>query len=139
MAEAVVKGDFTVSADELWELVGDFGNVSWIQGASKFEIEGDGPGMFRVFYVGDSPPVRERLESIDAATKTITYTIPEGIPFPVKNYHSTMTVTAAGSGSQLEWKCSCDPDGVSEEEATATVLGMYGAMMGWLKAAVGSD
>ena len=139
MAEVVVKGDFTVLADKLWEVVRDFGNVNWIQGVTKYELEGTGPGMFRVFYVGDVPPIRERLESVDEATKTITYTIPEGIPFPVKNYHSTMTVTAAGSGCQLEWKCSSDPDGVSEEEASAAVLGMYGVMMGWLKAEVGSD
>lgn len=138
MAEAAVKGDFTISADKLWEVVRDFGNVSWMQGVSECKLEGEGPGMFRVISAGDGPPIRERLETVDEATKTLTYTIPEGIPFPVKNYHSTMTVTAAGSGSQLEWKCSCDPDGVSEEEASATVQGMYGAMMGWLKAGVGS-
>ncbi len=139
MTQTVVKGDFTVSADKLWEVVRDFGNVSWMQGIEKHEIEGEGPGMFRVFYVGDAPPVRERLETVDEASKTLTYTIPEGIPMPVKNYHSTMTITAAGSGSQLEWKCNCDPDGVSEKETAAIIEGMYGAMMGWLKAGVGSD
>ena len=61
MADAIVKGDFTVSADKLWELVRDFGNVSWIQGVTKVELEGEGPGMFRVFHVGDGPAVRERL------------------------------------------------------------------------------
>ncbi len=139
MAEVVVKGDFSVLADKLWEVVRDFGNVNWIQGVTKYELEGTGPGMFRVFYVGDGPAVRERLETTDDATKTVTYTIPEGIPFPVTNYHSTMTVSAAGSGCQLEWKCNCEPDGVSEGEASAIVEGMYGTMIGWLKAEVGSD
>ena len=139
MAEVVVKGDFSVLADKLWEVVRDFGNVTWIQGVTKVELEGEGPGMFRVFHVGDGPAVRERLESVDEESKTITYTIPEGIPFPVKNYHATMTVSAAETGCQLEWKCRCDPDGVSEEKASATVEGMYGVMLGWLKAAVGSD
>ena len=110
MAEAIVKGGFTVSADKLWKLVRDFGDISWIQGVAKVELEGEGPGMFRVIYAGDGPPVRERLETLDDATKTITYTIPEGIPFPVKNYHATMTVSAAETGCQLEWKCRCDPD-----------------------------
>jgi len=139
MAEVIVKGDFTVSADKLWDLVSDFGNVRWIQGVTKHELEGEGPGMFRVFYVGDGPAVRERLETVDEARKTVTYTIPEGIPFPVTNYHATMTVSAVGSGCQLEWKCGCEPDGVSEAEVSAIFEGMYATMIGWLKAEVGSD
>lgn len=139
MAEVVAKGDFTIPAEKLWEVVRDFGNVSWIPGIAECKLEGEGPGMFRVLTAGDGPPVRERLESVDDATLTLVYTIPEGIPFPVQNYHSTMKITPAGNGCQLEWTCRFEPDGVSDDEARAIVEGMYGTMMGWLKAGVGSD
>ncbi|MCH2170134.1 SRPBCC family protein [Myxococcota bacterium] len=139
MAQATVSGEFSVSADVLWTLVRDFGNVSWMQGATSTDVEGEGPGMFRVFHVGDAPPVRERLETVDEENRTITYTIPEGIPMPVKNYHSTMRVSGDSVASRLEWIGKCDPDGVTEAEAAATVEGMYQAMIGWIKEALGSD
>ena len=139
MAAVVVRSEFGVSADALWKLVGDFGNVSWMQGISQHEIEGQGPGMVRVFHVGDAPPVREQLEAVDEQSRTLTYTIPEGIPFPVLNYRAKMVVSETAAGSLLEWSCSCDPDGVSDKEASAIIEGMYGAMVGWLKSALGSD
>ena len=132
MAKAVVKRDYKVSADELWAVVGDFGNTAWVQGASDTEIEGSGVGMVRVFKMGDDPGIREKLETIDHASRTLTYSIGDNLPMPVKNYMSKMVVTAAGDGCQLEWSCTCDPDGVSEEEAAASVEGMSGAMTGWI-------
>ena len=138
MAEAVVKSEFTVSADLLWNLVRDFGNVSWMQGVNEVELEGAGPGMVRVLHVGDGPPIRERLDTVDEGTKTITYTIPQGIPFPVLHYKSKMAVAETDTGCLLEWSCTCEPDRISEGEATATIEGMYGAMVAWIKSALGS-
>ena len=96
MAQTTVKAEIAVSADKLWALVRDFGNVPWIPGGDEATVEGEGVGMVRVLMGG---AVRERLESIDEGGKQIGYTIDEGLPVPAKDYHATMVVSAAGAES----------------------------------------
>lgn len=130
MAIFEAKGEIAVPAEKLWAAVRDFGSVGWIQGISDVKIVGSGPGMTRIF----NGAVHEKLESIDDARRTLTYTIPQGLPLPVKNYHSTMTVEASGAGrSQLTWTCRAEPDGVPEEQARQAVAGMYQVMIGWIR------
>ena len=132
MAKARVKQEIAAPADAVWKLVADFGNVSWFPGATA-KLEGKGPGMLRIF-TGPKGEIRERLESVDEAKRTLVYTIPQGVPFPVKNYRATMLVTEAGKGAcSLEWTCSCDPDGATEAEAVGAIEGMYGMMIGWMR------
>ncbi len=131
MAKVTVSSEFPVSEAKLWELVSDFGNVGWLPGAPSPKIEGSGPGMIR--YLGENGEIHERLESVDKATKTVVYSIPVGIPFPVTGYRATMKVSGAGSGgSRLDWSCEMEPNGVSEEEACKILDGMYNTMMGWI-------
>ena len=60
------------------------------------------------------------FETVDEAGRTISYTIPEGLPMPVKDYRATMRVADAGAGkSALDWSCTFAPDGVGEAEAQA--------------------
>ena len=137
MARVTVKESLGFPAQQVWELVSDFGNVSWFQGLAKAEVQGQGPGMVRVMYAGDNPPIRERLESIDARRRTLTYTIPENIPFPVSDYRATMTVRESGAGaSELEWSCELTPKGIPEAQAVAMLEGMYKTMIGWLREAL---
>jgi hypothetical protein len=132
MAKARVKQDLAAPADVVWKLVADFGNVAWFPGATA-KLEGRGPGMVRIF-AGPNGEIRERLESLDDAKRTLTYTIPQGVPFPVENYRATMAVADAGKGRcTLEWTCTCDPKGVSDAEATGAIEGMYGMMIGWMR------
>lgn len=136
MGEYTVEEEVGVSAERLWELIADFGNVAWIEGIDKAEIEGEGPGMVRIM----NGEVREQLETLDPASMTLTYTIPSGLPLPVKNYHSTMQVKAEGADRcRLTWTCRADPDGVTDEQARQTMTGMYGAMIGWLRSYLGAS
>jgi hypothetical protein len=130
MAIFEAKGEIAVPAEELWAVVRDFGGVGWIQGISDVKVVGSGPGMTRIF----NGAIHETLESVDDTRRILTYTIPRGLPLPVKNYHSTMKVEAAGAGkSQLTWTCRAEPDGVPEEQARQAVVGMYQAMIGWIR------
>lgn len=131
MAEVSVKREVEVSAEKLWAVVEAFGDISWMPAGTHAELEGEGPGMARVIGAGDQS-IREVLESCDADTRTLVYTIPENLPFPVTDYRSTMIVRESGGGSELEWSCSFEPDGVPEAEASATIEGMYGVMIGWV-------
>jgi carbon monoxide dehydrogenase subunit G len=133
MARIQVKQELAVPADKLWNLVADFGNVPWIPGGDAVKLEGKGPGMLRIF-AGPNGEIRERLESVDAGRKSLVYTIPQGVPFPVTGYRATMAVADAGKGkSTLTWTCECQPAGVSEAEASKMIEGMYGMMIGWIR------
>ncbi len=132
MGNATVKKSIPAPADKLWALVADFGDTSWMPGGGgSVEVQGSGPGMARIINAGDTK-IREVLETCNAAERTLVYTIPEGVPFPVENYRSTMTVTGDENGSELEWTCSFEPNGATDAEATAMIEGMYGTMIGWI-------
>ena len=136
MIEVLVKESIAAPADRLWQLVGKFGEVSWMNGVSRSEIDGSGVGMVRSLYVGDGAPVREQLESLDEAARRIGYTITQGNPLPVKDYHAAVQVVAEGpERSRLEWGCRCEANGVPEAEARTAVEGMYGVLIGWVRAA----
>ena len=133
MASAGVKQPIPAPADRLWALIADFGDTSWMPGGGgDVTLEGEGPGMARIIRAGDQQ-IREELVSVDPATRTLVYTIPEGVPFPVDGYRSTVVVTGDDSGSELEWRCEFEPAGVSEDEAVQMIQGMYGTMIGWVR------
>jgi hypothetical protein len=137
MARVSVKESLGFPAQQVWELIADFGNTSWFQGLEKSEVQGSGPGMVRRMYAGGNPPIEERLESLDPKTRTLRYTIPKNVPFPISDYRSTMRVRETGPGtSELEWSCELTPKGVPEAQALAMLEGMYKTMIGWLRDAL---
>ena len=132
MTTVSITADFEVGAERLWQVVADFGNVSWIPGMTDVAVEGPGPGMTRFLPAGDGP-IHERLEAIDDAARRLEYSIPENIPFAVTDYRATMQVSDSEAGSRLVWSCECTPDGISEDEARATIEGLYQMMAGWIR------
>jgi hypothetical protein len=133
MATARVTRELDVSADALWKLVSSFGDTSWMPGGAQVTVRGSGPGMERRIAAGPDKVIRERLEFVDAASRTLVYTIPENVPFPVKDYRATMRVRAKGTGSELDWSATFEPAGASEAEARKAIEGMYGVMVGWIR------
>ena len=95
--------ELDVPADALWKLVAAFGDTSWMPAGAQVTLHGSGPGMERRIAAGQGKVIRERLEFADAASRTLVYTIPENVPFPVKDYRATMRVRAKGDGSELDW------------------------------------
>jgi hypothetical protein len=137
MARVSVKESLGFPAQQVWERISDFGDTSWFQGLTKAEVQGRGPGMVRLMYAGDNPPIEERLESLDPETRTLRYTIPKNIPFPVTDYRATMRVRETGPRvSELEWSCEITPQGIPEAQAVAMLEGMYKTMIGWLRDAL---
>ena len=135
MSEFRIEGDFEISADALWEVVSNFGDVSWLPGDPDFESEGEGVGMIRTIRTPPLPTVRERLDAIDDAGRAIHYSVIDGIPMPVRDYHATMKVVDLGGGrSRLEWSSTWEPDGVSEKRARAAVQAVYTGVLGFVKA-----
>jgi len=68
----------------------------------------------------------ETLEQHDDGRMSYTYTMEDGGPLPVAGYRSTITVSADGAGSQVEWRgdFSAAP-GTADGDATQTMRGVY--------------
>jgi hypothetical protein len=131
MAETNVTRTLDADPDALWNVVRDFGNVPWIPGGENAEIRGDGVGQVRIFD-GPNGKVHEHLTARDDDARSLTYVIPEGVPFPVTGYTSTMVVSDDGGKGRLSWSCAFEPDGASEDEAAQAIQQMYGVMIGWI-------
>ena len=136
MAIARVTRTLDVPADALWRLVAAFGDTSWMPAGTQVTVQGSGPGMERRINAGPGKVIRERLEFADTASRKLVYTIPENVPFPVRDYRATLQVREKGTGSELEWSASFEPVAASEGEARKAIEAMYGVMIGWLEARV---
>ena len=133
MGKTRVKQNVDVPVETLWGLIADFGDMSWLpDGGANVRTEGSGPGMARLIAAGDKT-IREELVSIDPETRTLVYTIPENVPFPVTSYRATIRVGESGGGSEIDWSCSFEPVGVSDTQASELIQGMYGTMIGWIR------
>lgn len=134
MARTSVKQLLDVPAERLWALLADFGNVPWMHiPEGGVRVEGQGPGMVRIIPAGDRE-IRERLESSDDKTRTLVYTIPEGLPLPVSDYRAQVRVQEApDGGAEIEWACEFEPDGVDEAAAAPMIQALYGTMIGWIR------
>ena len=133
MGQAQVKETIAAPAEKVWAVIADFGDTSWMPGGGgNVELVGSGPGMARIINAGDQK-IHEVLESADDASQTLVYTIPEGVPFPVTDYRSTIQVTGDASSSELAWGCTFEPDGVDEAQVTTMIEGMYSTMVGWVR------
>lgn len=132
MIDVTVSRDYNVPAARVWALLADFGNISWAPGMDKVKVEGSGVGMVRRIDMGDFEVV-EKLESLDHATMRFSYSIPQ-MPMPVTDYRAGGHVVATGPDScRVDWSCTATPTGISEQEATEMVKGLYAQLLGWVQ------
>ncbi len=122
MAEGVVEETIDAPPDAVWEKIGNFGGLDEIFPAiESIRLEGDD----RVLSMGGNE-VRERLLSRDDATRTLVYSIVEGIP--LEEHQATVTVEALGDGSKVTWKYEVVP-----AEMVQVLEGAYKGILANLK------
>jgi len=129
-----VQHDFDYPADRVWDMLGNFGDIGWCVGIERTELSGSGPGMVRRIHMpGMSAPIEEVLESMDTAARTFSYSIPRGNPMPITNYLATVRVEDLdGKRCRVNWSAVGEATGMSGEEASAILSGVYAQMLGWL-------
>ncbi len=133
MIEVSVEREFEFGAETVWAVFADFGNVSWVPGVEKVELEGEGIGMIRHLTVPVFPPLHERLEALDHEAKVLEYSIPSVQYIGVKNYHARVQVFDGGSGRcRVTISCVAEAEGMSEAEASTKTGAFYEAMLGWI-------
>lgn len=122
------EAEINANADELWELVGEFGGLqNWHPAVVSSELTGTGmdAGDKRVLMLGDGGKIHETLQSWDNDKHEYSYVITES-PLPVENYSSTLSVRPAGENkSVFTWSSTFDAKGASDEEAVKAITGVY--------------
>jgi len=125
MAEGAVDAAVKAPPDEVWKLVGDFGGIKeYFPGIESCRLEGDDRviGLFGM-------EIRERLLARDDASRTLTYSVVDGVP--IESHTATISVEPEGDGSRVIWAYTVTPDemaavfGDSYKNALAAIEGSF--------------
>ncbi len=87
--------------DEVWSAIGSF-DLSWHPRVARVRLTGTGIGQLRTMETLDGREIVERLEAIDNAKRSMTYTSIAGIA--ASHYTGTLDVKPKGRGSVAEWR-----------------------------------
>lgn len=124
-ATAQLKHQFALPVDALWAMIGDFGDVGKWSGRLPEACvqDGEGIGALRTLTLDDGRQVVDRLDA--QGDDFYSYSIVSS-PFPVTSYAATMSVAAVDAAtSELTWRGSIEPDGMTDAEAVALFENIY--------------
>ena len=130
-----VKREMQVAAApaDVWVVIGDFGALAdWHPAASASSAETVRGEVRRTIVVGDGARLVEKLENLDDAAHTYSYSILEG-PLPVDDYLSTLSVVEDGEGSVIHWSGKFVAKGAPDDKAQEVIGGIYDLGLGALK------
>ena len=125
----------TTSADPAaaWAAVGDFCAIAdWHPVVTKCTMEDHDGTMRRTLSLDGGGTIVEDLVGRDDDGMEYTYRIIES-PLPVADYESTISVSADGDGSKIDWVGSFEPSGAEEAEAVSVIEGIYEAGLAGIK------
>lgn len=107
MAEGSVDTEVAAPVDEVWALVGDFGGVGALfPDLESFRLEGDDRiiGMYGM-------EIREHLVSRDDETRTLEYSVVDGVP--LERHLARVSVAPSGDGSLVTWWYDVEPESMA--------------------------
>ena len=142
--KVVEKIEINAPADKVWEVVGNFQDMSWHPSVAKTEgTGGNAAGAKRKLTLKSGGTIEESVDNYDAAAKSIKYKI-DAVDVKVLpvNYSSTITVKDAGGKSEVEWKGAFyrgfmnndPPPELSDEAGVKAVSDVYKTGLEALKA-----
>ena len=122
------------SAGEVWQAIGEFGNLAdWHPAATTSTLETRGADTVRVVNIAGGGVLTEMLEAQDDEAMSQTYTIVDG-PWPVADYHSTLKVTARDEDTcTVDWTGSFKANGADDAAASKIISGIYTAGLSALR------
>jgi carbon monoxide dehydrogenase subunit G len=123
MGEARAETTIGKPADEVWAVIGDYGNLSWMPGIDSCEMDGESGRVLAMFGMR----IVERQLARDDAGRTYTYGIVDGDMKP-EVHEATITVHPQGDASHVTWDVKTD-DGMVE-----VMKGAYQGALDALKA-----
>lgn len=130
MAKISMSTQLGVSADEAWKMIGGFNALpDWHPAVEASELTEE--GQTRTLSLVGGGQIVEKLEKVDDAARTYTYSIVNS-PLPVANYTATITVRDGDDGCVVDWSGEFDALG-GTNEASDVVSGIYQAGLDNLK------
>lgn len=130
MVELTVTKTISASADVVWAVLDDYGNLEWVPGADNVEVIGEGVGMTRRLHIpGLDSPIDEILSAKNAAAKTFSYTIPKNAVIPFDDYCANVSVSGGADSATVDWHCTFDEGDMSADDAKGMISGSYSMML----------
>ncbi len=130
MHEILIEKTLNAPLTGVWRVLADFSNLSWYPMAERVEQIGEGIGQIRRIYMsGMEHPVDEKLERVDEAQHSFSYSIP-GVP--MLNYQVTVNLSDGGNGRcDVRWHATFDgvAEGVNADDMVAIMSDTYGSML----------
>ena len=119
MGQVSVNVSIPAAADKVWQTLRDFGGLNtWAPGITGLSLRGAGVGAVRTLTYQDGSRVVERLESLNDASRSLSYTILEST-LPVEGYVASLTVRDLGAaGCQVEWFSTFGAKGAAEQDVS---------------------
>ena len=117
MTRVACQTTIHVSADAVWQVIGDFGSAcQYLTMVVSCTVEGEGVGARRTLTSADGSTIVERLETLDGAARRLSYALLTDTPF--RNCRTTMLVHDLGQGqAEVEWSATFEADGLPADEA----------------------
>ena len=105
MASATAQASIARNPDDLWKVIREFGDLSYMPGIESCTVDGD------VRTVGTMGiEVKEQLRDLDDDTRRISYSIVESPMSNMVSHLCTISVEAEGDGTHLTWTVEVEPD-----------------------------
>lgn len=125
MLSIEIKHIFDLSADQLWELIGDFSNPTiWSGNANDaYVFSGEGVGALRAVTQGNGHLIVERLEAV--GERSLHYSIVSS-SLPILACQATLAaVPIAHNRSKLMWSCEYQSTGIESEQVISFFYTTY--------------
>jgi hypothetical protein len=113
--------EIDASVDSVWQLLSNFGDLSWMPGIEGVALDGD---VRTVTLASGRGRARERLVLHSCAARTITYVYIDG-PLPLKEYESTIVVASKEGRTKVIWRAVLSTSPVIEDEVVGIINKMY--------------
>jgi len=120
MAEVHVVMQFPVPVEKVWGRLRDFaGIIRWYPELAELRLIGSGVGARRTLTDKEGRRQVERLESLDEASRTLSYSVLE-TTLPCEGLIARLAVRESGPGrAEVEWSATFGAKGAPESEVAA--------------------
>lgn len=136
MLTVTKKHTFELPIDELWDILGDFGNTGkWSGRPSEACVhEGKGIGSIRTLTISDGRVVIDKLEA--QTDYSYSYSLLSG-PLPYSTYRATMAVHAIDNArTEFSWTGEFEMTEMSDDEGVAFTENVYTMGIDMMKATI---
>jgi len=132
MANVTESIHIAASADQVWDMIGDFhGLASWHPLIANSEKVEEGGVVYRKLTLGDGGVVVESMDEQNDERRSSTYTMTDVGPMPLAEYQATIAVKEAEANTSIiEWSGTFEPKGAPVEEVAQAVSGIYSSGFG---------